>query len=87
MDGANDHTCMPWLNSDESESLPTPALAVSEMDGKKLARAAPISALALFRLCSASWISGRRSSTDEETPAGTRVILLINAFRIAQVAS
>lgn len=51
------------------------ALAVNEMDGKKLARAAPISALALFRLCSASWISGRRSSTDEETPAGTRVIL------------
>ena len=31
MDGANDHTCMPWLNSDESESLPTPALAVSEI--------------------------------------------------------
>ena len=34
--------------------LPTPALAVREIVGKKLARAAPISALALFRLCSAS---------------------------------
>lgn len=54
MEGANDHTCIPWLNSDDSESLPTPALAVREIDGKKFARAAPISALALFRLCSAS---------------------------------
>jgi hypothetical protein len=54
MDGANDQTFIPWLNRDESESLPTPALAVSEMVGKKLARAAPILALALSRLCSAS---------------------------------
>jgi hypothetical protein len=42
MEGANDHTCIPWLNSDDSESLPTPALAVREIDGKKFARAAPI---------------------------------------------
>ncbi|MNR40238.1 hypothetical protein D3C85_1585090 [compost metagenome] len=54
MDGANDHTFRPWLNSDDRESLPTPALAVREMLGKKFARAAPILALALSRLCSAS---------------------------------
>ena len=36
MEGANDHTFIPWLNRDDSESLPTPALAVSEMVGKKV---------------------------------------------------
>ena len=45
MDGANDHTCIPWLNSDDSESLPTPALAVREIDGKKFA---PSISLPLF---------------------------------------
>ncbi|MNN71829.1 hypothetical protein D3C81_1878000 [compost metagenome] len=54
IDGANDHTLRPWLNRDDNESLPTPVLAVREMVGKKFARAAPILALALSRLCSAS---------------------------------
>ena len=43
MDGANVTRPLhhPWLNREESESPPTPALAVRETVGKKLARAAP----------------------------------------------
>jgi len=48
-----------------------PAAAVKEMRGKKLARAAPILALAAFNKYSADIISGRRSKMSEFRPAET----------------
>ncbi|MNZ21524.1 hypothetical protein D3C78_385980 [compost metagenome] len=61
---------VPPSNSPLSWLLAVPAVAVSEMVGKKAARAAPILALAAFRLCSAASMSGRCCSRLEGAPTG-----------------
>ena len=61
-----------FSNRPESSVLAMPTLPVSEMRGKKAARAAPMLALAAISCCSAWRMSGRCSSTSEGRPAGTR---------------
>ncbi|MNT09121.1 hypothetical protein D3C72_1438900 [compost metagenome] len=69
--GENSHVPEPASNSPDSWRLAVPAEAVSEMLGKNAARAAPISALADSRRCSAARMSGRFWSRSEGKPAGT----------------
>ncbi|MCY1534545.1 hypothetical protein D9M68_699210 [compost metagenome] len=59
------------MNRSESALLAVPTLAVSEMRGKKAARAAPMLALAPISCCSAWRMSARRVSRSEGNPAGT----------------
>ncbi len=59
------------LNRPPSSLLAVPTLAVSEMRGKKAARAAPMLALAAISCCSAWRTSGRRISTSDGSPAGS----------------
>ena len=61
----------PPSNRLESESLERPVVAVSEMVGKKAARAAPMLALAAFSVCSAASTSGLSSSTFDDRLAGS----------------
>ncbi len=70
-EGPTEYTKEPPLNRPESSVLAVPAPAVSEMRGKKAARAAPMFAFA-DSSCSSAWsTSGRCTSTSEGTPAGT----------------
>ncbi len=67
---------LPLLNRPESSVLAVPKLAVSEMRGKKAARAAPMLALAAISCCSAARMSGRRISSSDGRPAGTSTVEL-----------
>src|SRR5437868_15541097 len=49
-----------------------PAEPVNKIRGKNAARAAPMSAFAALRVCSAAKMSGLRCKTSDGTSAGTR---------------
>ena len=70
--GPNDQALWPpEPNRPSRSALTRPRLPVSVMRGKKLARAAPMLALAAISCCSAARMSGRRSSSSDGRPAGT----------------
>ena len=69
--GPNDQARLAALNRPSRSPLTRPRLPVSEMRGKKLARAAPMLALAPINCCSAARMSGRRSSRSDGRPAAT----------------
>ena len=69
--GAKLHASESDLNSPDSSALAVPNAAVSEMRGKSVARAAPMSALAALSWLSAWRTSGRRRSTSDGMPGAT----------------
>ena len=70
--GRNDQTRrVPLPNRSSSSWLERPNMPVSVMRGKKLARAAPMLALAATNCCSAARMSGRRNRTPEGSPTCT----------------
>jgi len=69
--GAKLQTPEPSLKRPERSALAVPMAAVSEILGKKAARAAPMLALAALSWCSAARTSGRCSRISDERPAET----------------
>lgn len=67
--GVNDQARWPERNRSDRSALDDPRNPVSEMRGKKAARAAPMSALRARSRCSAAWMSGRWMSSSEGVPA------------------
>ena len=67
--GVNDQARWPERNRSDRSALDDPRKPVSEMRGKKAARAAPMSALRARSRCSAAWMSGRWMSSSDGVPA------------------
>ncbi len=82
-DGAKLQVLLPPLNKPDSAVLDEPELAVSEIVGKKAARAAPMSAFEPCSVCSAASTSGRCCSSVEGSPAGTSTSALAVAMPAA----
>ncbi|GAO04428.1 hypothetical protein PSR1_03322 [Anaeromyxobacter sp. PSR-1] len=71
MRGENAQVPEPAVNRFDSSVEAVPTEAVSEIDGKNAARAAPMLALAALSWCSAERMSGRRCRRSEGRPAGS----------------
>ncbi|MCY1371414.1 hypothetical protein D9M69_585540 [compost metagenome] len=77
--GANTQFPVPWPNRSEKLPAVVPISVVSCTDGKKAARAAPMSALAARKASSACRKSGRRASRADGRPAASGVRLWLSS--------